>query len=115
MNRVSIFRTPEPKRNHQRPPKKGHKAEQDNDMQGVGVIGEVTESFSTSNDPSLMRANAATRHERSSSSEPYTHLEHGSSEQAEDAQSQPQVDVLRRFRITCLLVLDPKIGSPGQF
>ena len=87
-----MFHTPEPKRNQQRPPKKGHKAKQDEDIKGVGVIrGEVTpESRSTNDDPSLMRANAATRHERSLSSEPYTHLEHGSSEQAEDAQSQPQ-------------------------
>ena len=98
MNQISSFRTPEPKRNQQRPPKKGHKAEQDNDIQGVGVIGEVTpESCSTSNDPSLMCANTATRHERSLSSGPYTHLEHGSSEQAEEAQSQPQFVFIHVF------------------
>ena len=89
------IRTPEPKRNKQRPPKKGHKAEQDKDIQGVGVIGEVTpEKLSTSNDPSLMRANAATRHERSGRSERYANLEHESSEHTEDAQSQSQVFLL---------------------
>ena len=92
MNRISIFSTPERKRNQQRPPKKGHKAGKDKDIKGVGVIGEVTpEKLSTSNDPSLMRANAATRHERSGRSEPYTHLKYESSEYTEDAQSQVQV------------------------
>ena len=79
-----MFRTP--KRNQQRPPEKGHKAEQDEDIKGVGVRGEVTpESCSTSNDPSLMRANAATRHERSGRSEPYAKPKHESSERPEDA------------------------------
>ena len=78
---MSMFRTP--KRNQQRPPKKGHKAEQDKDIKGVGVRGEVTpEICSTSNDPSLMRANAATRHERSG---PYAKPKHESSERPEDA------------------------------
>ena len=77
-----MFHTPEPKRNQQRPPKKGHKAKQDEDIKGVGVRrGEVTpESRSTNDDPSLMRANAATRHERSRRSGPNAEPERESSE-----------------------------------
>ena len=83
-----MFHTPEPKRNQQRPPKKGHKTKQDEDIKGVGVIrGEVTpESRSADDDPGLMRANAATRHERSLGSGPSTHFGQGSSNQAEGAQ-----------------------------
>ena len=85
-----MFHTPEPKRNQQRPPKKGHKAKQDEDLKGVGVIrGEVTpESRSANDDPSLMRANAATRHERSGRSGPHAEPKHESSEHPE---SQVQV------------------------
>ena len=85
-----MFHTPEPKRNQQRPPKKGHKAKQDEDIKGVGVIrGEVTpESRSANDDPSLMRANAATRHERSGRSGPHAEPKHESSEHPE---SQVQV------------------------
>ena len=92
-----ILRTPEPKRNQQRPPKKGHKAGKDKDIKGVGEIGEVTpDKSSTSDDPSLMRTNTVTRHERSLSSEPYANLEHESSEDTEDAQSQVQVEHTKR-------------------
>ena len=83
-----MFHTPEPKRNQQRPPKKGHKAKQDEDIKGVGVIrGEVTpESRSANDDPSLMRANAATRHERSGRSGPHAEPKHESSEPESQAQ-----------------------------
>ena len=93
MSHISSFRTPT-----MRAPKKRHKQEHEatveeleaklnTDNQGVGVIGEVTpENCSTSNDPSLMRANTATRRERSLSSGPYTHFGQGSSNQAEGAQ-----------------------------
>ena len=76
-----MFHTP--KRTLQRPTKKGHKTnQQDEDIKGVGVIrGEVTpESRSTNDDPSLMRANAATRHERSRRSGPNAEPERESSE-----------------------------------
>ena len=77
-----MLHTPEPKRNQQRPPKKGHKAKPDEDLKGVGVIrGEVTpERRSTSDEPSLMRANAATRHERSRRSGPNAEPERESSQ-----------------------------------
>ena len=77
-----MLHTPEPKRNQQRPPKKGHKTKQDEDIKGVGVRrGEVTpESRSTNDDPSLMRANAATRHERSRRSGPNAEPERESSQ-----------------------------------
>ena len=77
-----------PKRTPQRHPKKGHRAKQDEDINGVGVRGEVTpESRSTNDDPSLMRANAATRHERSGRSGPNAEPKHESS----DPESQAQV------------------------
>ena len=81
-----MFNTP--KRTLQRPTKKGHKAKQDEDIKGIGVRrGEVTpESRSTNDDPSLMRANAATRHERSG---PHAEPKHESSEHPE---SQVQVN-----------------------
>ena len=69
-----------PKRTLQRPTKKGHKTnQQDEDIKGVGVRrGEVTpESRSANDDPSLMRANAATRHERSG---PHAEPKHESSD-----------------------------------
>ena len=93
MSHIPVLLTPRRTPTPRRPPKKEHKAEgRDTDYKGVGVIGEVTpDSCSTSDDRRLMRANTATRQERSLSSGPYTHLEHGSSEQAEDAQSQPQL------------------------
>ena len=83
-----------PKRMPQRPPKKGHKAKQDEDIKGVGVIrGEVTpESRSADDDPGLMRANAATRHERSGRSGPHAEPKHESSEHPE---SQVQVFISR--------------------
>ena len=76
-----MFHTP--KRTLQRPTKKGHKTnQQDEDTKGVGVIrGEVTpESRSANDDPGLMRANAATRHERSRRSGPNAEPERESSE-----------------------------------
>ena len=78
-----MFNTP--KRTLQRPTKKGHKAKQDEDIKGVGVRrGEVTpESRSANDDPSLMRANAATRHERSGRSGPHADPKHESSEHSE--------------------------------
>ena len=76
-----MFHTP--KRTLQRPTKKGHKTnQQDEDAKGVGLIrGEVTpESRSANDDPSLMRANAATRHERSGRSGPHADPKHKSSD-----------------------------------
>ena len=76
-----MFNTP--KRTLQRPTKKGHKTnQQDEDTKGVGVIrGEVTpESRSANDDPGLMRANAATRHERSGRSGPHADPKHESSD-----------------------------------
>ena len=77
-----------------RAPKKRHKAteeepeaKQSTDVQGVGVIGEVTpDGRSTSDVPSVMRTNTATLHERGLSSEPNTHYGQGSSNQAEETQ-----------------------------
>ena len=83
-----MLHTPEPKCNQQRPPKKGHKAKQDEDIKGVGVRrGEVTPgSRSTSGTPSVMRTNTTKRRELGLSSGPYTHFGQGSSNQAEGAQ-----------------------------
>ena len=97
MSYFSSLRTP-PKRIVMRPLKKPTKQEPEatveeleaklsTDNQGVGVIGEVTpDSRSTSDIPSVMRANTAERHELGSSSEPSTHFGQGSSNQAEGAQ-----------------------------
>ena len=81
-----MFRTP--KRNQQRPPKKGHKAEQEKDIKGVGVRGEVTpESRSTSDIPGIMGKTTAEPDQPGQSSRPYAKLKHESSE---DAKSQVQ-------------------------
>ena len=76
-----MFRTP--KRNQQRPPKKGHKEEQDKDIKGVGVIREVTpESRSTSDIPGIMGKTTAEPDQPGQSSQPYANLKHESSEHA---------------------------------